>query len=98
MKPKQNFCASSTKFNQNMGHRFINFVLFNVRSLVNTSRQTELSSLLYQNHLHKNKKITIPGYNGIYDYCRSGCRAKKKQLKTTELIFQEHSLVMFLFS
>lgn len=60
-----------------MDHRFIKLLTFNVRSLVDTSRQIDLKDILHRNkidigfiqecHLKRNKRARIDGYNFIYD-------------------------------
>lgn len=77
MKPKPSFCVFLTKSNPIMDHRSLNLITFNVRSLVDTSRQIDLRNTLFHNkidigfiqecHLRRNKKVKIDGYNFIYD-------------------------------
>lgn len=65
-----------------MVHRRLNLLTFNVRSLIDTSRQIELSSTLVNNnidiafiqecHLRGNRRCNIPGYTFIYDYSPLG--------------------------
>lgn len=65
-----------------MDHRLLKFLSFNVRSLIDQSRQIELTDTLIKNkidiafiqecHLKRNKKVKIPGYNFIYDYSPIG--------------------------
>lgn len=60
-----------------MNHRVIKFLTYNVRSLVDVSRQIELKDTLHRDkidigfiqecHLKRNRKIKLNGYNFIYD-------------------------------
>lgn len=60
-----------------MDHRSINFMSFNVRSLVNTSRRVDLLNTLSYNkidigliqecHLKSNNKVRLKGYKFLYD-------------------------------
>lgn len=56
-----------------MDHRSLNFLTFNVRSLADSSRQTDLSYtlklilVLYKNVIYEGKKVNITGYNFIHD-------------------------------
>lgn len=60
-----------------MTHRPINSLSYNVRSLVETSRRIDLQKTLFHNnidigfiqecHLKKNTKMSISGYNFVYD-------------------------------
>lgn len=60
-----------------MDHRHLNFLTFNVRSIVDSSRQIDLLHTLSYNkidvgfiqecHLRKNQKVRLKGYNFLYD-------------------------------
>lgn len=65
-----------------MVYKPINFLTFNVRSIVDRSRQIELSNTLYHNnidigfiqecHLRGNRRANLAGYNFLYDYSPVG--------------------------
>lgn len=65
-----------------MVHRRLQFLTFNVRSLIDRSRQIELANNLNYNdidvafiqecHLRRHVKVNIPGYSFIYDYSPIG--------------------------
>lgn len=60
-----------------MVHRHLHFITFNVRSLIDRSRQNELRNILVHNqidiafiqecHLRQNQKVLIHGYEFLYD-------------------------------
>ena len=60
-----------------MGHRYLNFLTFNVRSLIDTSRRIDLLNTLKCNnidiafiqecHLRRNRNVVLNGYNFLYD-------------------------------
>lgn len=74
-----------------MVHRSINFLTFNVQSLIDSSRQIDLQNTLLNNHIDigfiqechvMNRKVHIEGYNFLSDYSPPGVAiAIKKSLQ-----------------
>ena len=67
----------------------LNLLTFNVRSLVDTSRQVDLANTLFFNkidvafiqecHLKKGRNIKLRGYKILYDYSRIGVAVVLKE-------------------
>lgn len=65
-----------------MDHRTINLLSYNVRSLIDRSRQIDLLNTLKKNnidigfvqecHLRRNQKVNLSGYNFLYDFSPLG--------------------------